>query len=413
MRLLILCFALLLSGQALADRVDDWREDISLFAHELEANHISPFSHLTQGAFHKEIKMLKAQVPKLSDAKITLELMKLARRVGDGHTAVHYAHAAEFEFPLELYLDENQLRVIGVGESYQHLLGATLVKIDQKPITEIHAALAPIAQFVENPYSRDRRAAQYIKYGELLAELGLIKNAQKALFTFDQQGKQWQIEISSLPRKQVAERLVWLERKSPAVSVVQDAGIPDLWYGILPKQKAMYIKFTRYPNFDQMDQFGQAVLKALRDRQLKRLIVDFRGNWGGDFYVGVWLSYYLNLYDGLDWNNGMYVLVDSGTFSAATINATQFRQLLNARVVGEPTGSNPSGVQDMGSFTLPHSGLMVSYSKRLFRLQPELNKPLQPDAIVKMQWRDWQQGTDTVMKWVLNEIGTAATKSRH
>lgn len=412
MRLLILCFTLLLSSQAVANRVEDWRNDISVFGKELEANHFSPFVHLTQGAFHKEIKMLKDQVPSLSDAKITIELMKLARRVGDGHTAVHYAHTAEREFPLEVYLDENQLRVIGVSDQFKHLLGATLVKIDQKPITEIHAALAPIAQFVENPYSRDRRAAQYIKYGDLLAELGLIKSPQKAMFTFDQQGKQWQIDIEALPRKQAAESIVWLERKLPNVKVVQDAGIPDLWFGVLPMQKAMYIKFTRYPNFEQMDQFGQSVLKTLRDRKLKRLVIDLRGNWGGDFYVGLWLSYYLNLYDGLDWNKGAYVLVDSGTFSAATINATQYRQLLNARVVGEPTGSNPSGVQDMGSFTLPHSGLMVSYSKRLFRLQPELNKPLQPDAIVKMQWQDWQQGTDTVMKWVLNEMGTVAKSAK-
>ena len=180
MRLLILSITLLFSVAAAADRVSDWQSDISYFAKELAENHIDPFTHITHGAFHTEIRMLKDKVPELNDLQITLELMKLTRRIGDGHTAVHYT--ATREFPLEVYLDESELRVIGIGERYKHLLGATLVKIDHKPINEIHSALAPIGQFVENSYSRDRRAAQYIKYSDLLAELGLIKNADKVTF---------------------------------------------------------------------------------------------------------------------------------------------------------------------------------------------------------------------------------------
>lgn len=85
------------------------------------------------------------------------------------------------------------------------------------------------------------------------------------------------------------------------------------------------------------------------------MVIDFRGNGGGDFFVGLTLAYYLNLADSIDWRSGVYVLTDKYTFSAGVSNAAQYRQILNARIVGEPTGGNPVGYQDMGSFILPNS----------------------------------------------------------
>lgn len=99
------------------------------------------------------------------------------------------------------------------------------------------------------------------------------------------------------------------------------------------------------------------------------------------------LAYYLNLADSIDWRSGVYVLTDKYTFSAGVSNAAQYRQILNARIVGEPTGGNPVGYQDMGSFILPNSELTVTYSKRLFRFQDTATQGIRPDVLIEYDWR--------------------------
>lgn len=73
------------------------------------------------------------------------------------------------------------------------------------------------------------------------------------------------------------------------------------------------------------------------------------------------------------------MLKDRVTFSAAMV-AVRFKQLLNAKVVGEPTGANPNGYQDMTQFNLPNSDLLITCSKRLFRIQDNNTMGMQPDV---------------------------------
>lgn len=88
----------------------------------------------------------------------------------------------------------------------------------------------------------------------------------------------------------------------------------------------------------------------------------------------------------------------------ATSNASQFRQILNAKIVGEPTGSNPTGHQDMGQFSLPNSGMTITYSKRLFRFQEKITQGVQPDVLIEYDWKSYFKGKDNMMEWVIRDI---------
>ncbi|WP_293294714.1 hypothetical protein [Allomuricauda sp.] len=77
---------------------------------------------------------------------------------------------------------------------------------------------------------------------------------------------------------------------------------------------------------------------------------------------------------------------------------------MNAKVVGQPTGSNPNGYQDMDSFTLPNSKLTITYSKRLFRLSNQENTALQPDSLITETRSDLLKGTDTVLKELITGL---------
>lgn len=91
-------------------------------------------------------------------------------------------------------------------------------------------------------------------------------------------------------------------------------------------------------------------------------------------------------------------------------DAAEYVQLLNAKLVGQPTGGRPSGYQDMGQFRLPNSRLLVTYSKRLFRFKDGHPKALFPDVRINVGIRDYLSGTDKTLDWVLDDIASRNRK---
>ena len=58
----------------------------------------------------------------------------------------------------------------------------------------------------------------------------------------------------------------------------------------------------------------------------------------------------------------------------------------------------------MDSFTLPNSKLVITYSKRLFRLSNQINTALQPDINSNQKKVDLINNRDTVLKELLDRI---------
>ncbi|MBE8718505.1 hypothetical protein C4F51_15070 [Cellvibrio sp. KB43] len=153
-----------------------------------------------------------------------------------------------------------------------------------------------------------------------------------------------------------------------------------------------------------MESFADDLLKFINNNHSENLIIDLRDNHGGDFFVGLRLAQRLVLADSINWKSGVYVLINNVTFSAAMSNAAQFQQLLNAKLVGEPTGARPSGYQDMGSFTLPNSQLELTWSKRLYRFNDSQKDALYPDVTIKLSINDYINRKDPQLLWILNDI---------
>ena len=58
----------------------------------------------------------------------------------------------------------------------------------------------------------------------------------------------------------------------------------------------------------------------------------------------------------------------------------------------------------MGQFELPNSGLTITYSKRLFRIQETLEKPLVPDTVIEYSWESYSKGVDNMLDWVVDDL---------
>lgn len=384
-----------------------WLADLTIYQSSLEKNHIDLYHSINKDAFDREIQKIIANIPVKSDMEITTDLMCLTRRINDGHTSVSLKNMSTHQFPLEIKLIEDQWCVVKISKEHKNLLNLSLSAIDDVPIAEVSNKISEVAQFVENKYSQVVRTGSYLNISELLYALQIIKKDREAVFTFiDLNNQEKRITLKALDNESLNQTsdFVYLTYGVPEIKKPNNPMFQYLWFTSINNTQALYLNFESYPTFDDMQVFGEAIVDYISKNQIKQLVVDMRNNGGGDLYVGMVLAYALNLADSIDWKNGVFVLTSNKTFSAGTSNAALFKQLLNAKIVGQPTGSNPNGYQDMDSFTLPNSKLVITYSKRLFRLSPQVNTSLQPDIIINQNRDDLFKGTDSILKELIKGL---------
>jgi len=376
-----------------------WKEDLKIYKESLEQKHIDLYHSVTKEAFYNDWNTIYNSADTLNDFEIILKLMRLTRRINDGHTAISLRNIATHRFPFEIEWIEGQWHVIKTLPENKQLLKTSLASINGIPMDTIVQKVSAIAQFVENEYSLKQSTGSSIPIAELLVHLDLIDSKTKATFGFRNEAN----ALINLDLEAMAHE-IWENSEVYNINLtvpgierpkIADAGF---WFTPISGRKALYIHFTDYPSFEKMQVFGEELVALIQENDLKQVIIDMRENGGGDLYVGTVLAYALNLADSIDWKHGVFVLTSNKTFSAATSNAALFKQLLNAKTVGQPTGSNPNGYQDMDSFILPNSNLVITYSKRLFRLSSLAKIALQPDFLLHQKRDDLYLGTDTVLK---------------
>ncbi|WP_346856637.1 hypothetical protein [uncultured Draconibacterium sp.] len=397
---------LLVTAQAQNANKDAWLEDLITYKTGLEQKHIDVYNKISPTDFEKELDAIKESLGEKTDLEITIELMCLTRKIGDGHTTISFANQETHNFPFELQKFEGEWRVVKTSTKHLPVLGLELIEIDGNPIDEVAKQIGEVAQFVENEYSQVVRTAQYLTFSELLYGLHIITDKTEALFTFrNTDGNLIREKVQSLNRP---------EYKTAAFSEIK-IGVPEItqpdnpktegfWFTPIEETQGLYIHFQNYPTFDEMMRIGEEIAAFIFQNNTKQLVIDMRNNGGGDLYTGLVLAFALNLADPVNWRDGVYVLSNNVTFSAATSNTALYRDLLNATIVGEPTGSNPTGYQDMDSFELPNSKLVICYSKRLFKIQETPSSGVQPDVLIKSDWNNFSQGKDPVLQWVIDDI---------
>lgn len=399
------CFAFLSTNEAVAavsKNVLNWQEDINFYREALEQNHINLFHTLSKEHFYRDLESLKEQMPKLHDNEILVRLMEITRKVDDGHTSFPLWSSRLNKFPLKLTAIEEKLYVSETVSEHQFLLKGELISINDVSITDIKKRLSRLTPFSENPYSTSVRVAEYLPIAEVLHGIGIIEPNYIANFAFKVNGKKIDIALAAKTVQPFQKKtsFSYLSFKDNVASVNQ-----SLWFTLSPDKSSVYIKFGRYSDLNTMDDFSSKLLRFINDNQSENLIIDLRNNYGGDFFVGLKMAQYLVLADSLNWNSGIYVLINNGTFSAAMSNAAQFRSLLNAMLIGEPTGAKPKGYQDMGQFTLPHSKQVVTYSKRFYDFMGDDKNAIYPDKEIKLTVEDFLHDRDAPLEWVLKQVG--------
>lgn len=183
------------------------------------------------------------------------------------------------------------------------------------------------------------------------------------------------------------------------------------------------------------------MFEEMKQKQIKHLIIDVRGNGGGNskvideiihylpvdryVYYGVNARYseaarlqrgYVRTNGTVSYSPGkktnkkveellfdgdIYVLVDDHTFSSANWMGVIFQDSKLGTVVGEPTSNNPNSYGDVLQFQLPNSQIRYQVSMKRW-VRPDQTKndedTLMPDVLVEPTLEEWVSGRDIILE---------------
>lgn len=388
-----------------SQEVSKWSKDIEYFHSQLEQNHINLYHAISKTDFESELSNLNTSLPDYNKYQVMVEMMRITRLIGDGHTNFGYWGHDYSRFPIYFKLFGDELRVIKTTPEYSNLIGKKLTSIDGTEVKNLIKIISPVVQGVDNIHSFTHFLPNTINVAEVLFGLKITKQLNSANFEFtDEDGDNQSLVLNSISHDNLKDLALEVLHERPVNLGYPLESTDGIWLSADDQTNTAYIKFNSYPGYLKMALFAYKVKEQLIGHQVKNLIIDLRENDGGNFFEGLVLAQMLVVVDNLDWEDGIYVLIGKQTFSAGVSNAAQFKQILNAKLVGEPTGGNPYGYQDGDSFVLPNSNWPVQYSKRFFKMQDHQTEGLLPDIKIETKWSDYKQSLDKQLEWVLNDI---------
>ena len=141
------------------------------------------------------------------------------------------------------------------------------------------------------------------------------------------------------------------------------------WFDYTPATKTVYAQVNRILNTreESLPAFGTRLSEFVNKNDVEKLVIDLRGNNGGNTFSGWYFVNELLHNDKINKKGHLFVIIGRRTFSAAQNAATYFEHLTNAIFVGEPTGSRPNFVGDEAPVKLPYSQIEINISAVLWQ----------------------------------------------
>lgn len=398
----LMCLFAILCSQAVAlpkHQVTEWEEDIDFYVEQVKTKHIKPFHTLSEKEFDQRIATLKAELDILSEVQIETRLMGITSSLSDGHSNYFMMSGPHRHFPLRFKYFGDELRIIAAAEDYEHLLGSELVSINGVPTSDLYERLKHYLSGVDNEFSEKVSFEFHLTLAKLLTGLGIVADGEEAEFVTRSGSSLSTHHIEPISMELFGQIEPPYQARRPALAM-KDIAMPGIQLDIVNETTA-YFRFRHYPDLESVLDNCAALQSKLESSNARHLIIDFRGNGGGNFYTGLAFSSCLLPLKQFDWLTGAVLLTDGHTFSAAMSNVVQFKQLFNATVIGKPTGGDPNTFSESYRFELPNSKRKLSLSIRYY---PFLEKPTEavyPDEIVAQSWDEYEQGLDVVLSKAL------------
>ena len=361
-------------------RHDGWLYDLEMLQWEVKRKVIGSSPDQDLPAFYTSLNKLRKEIPKLTDAQIIIELMKMIRYIGDGHSNI-FLPVSKPEFkqtlPLQFYLFKEGLYIISADSKYKELLGSQVLQFEKKNVNDVIKALEPL-NGRDNKMTVLVRLPYLMRYPILLRTLGVISTAdQVELKIKDIKGEMKTVYMAA----DTTQPDIWNIQPYPKGWISFSETLQDsvplylkdndkvFWFDYSPATKIVYAQVNRIWNTaeESLAGFGSKLSAFINENDVEKLVIDLRRNNGGNTFSGWFFVKELLHNNKVNRKGHLFVIIGRRTFSAAQNTATYFERLTNAIFVGEPTGSQPNFVGDEAPVKLPYSRIELNVSGVLWQ----------------------------------------------
>ena len=389
------CFA----ANAQPDRAERWRADLDLIARELPEKHVDLFHTLPRADFMKGIESLKESAGSLNDNRLTLQLMELVARVGDGHTTVQPNVSKLHFLPLQFYLFKDGLFITQTAPKFREAFGGRVTRVGSLSIDDVLNRVSRYASR-DTDYQLKNISPRFMRLTDVLVAVGAWKDVDSGTIEYQKNGASKTITCNAMTSAEIS-KVDWISRTSDPPMYSQKSEL-DHWNDWLPDSKTVFFKYNRCRDQAAFKKLLKGTAGFIAQNNVERFVLDLRDNGGGDSRIFSPLMVYLATSPKLNKKDRLFVIVGRKTFSSAVMNATQMKSATNATFVGEPSGGKPNHFGEIRSLDLPHSGLKVSYSTKNFQLIEGSDPPaVMPDVEIEPAFDDWANGRDPVLEAIL------------
>lgn len=332
-----------------------WTEDIDYLTEELKKKHKNLFAYTTEEAFKTKVEDLKKIINQLNYEDMKVEISRLVASIKDAHTSLIFP--AKMFIPLKFYYFDEGIYIIDTTKEYEKLLFKRVTAIEDMEIEEVLKEIESIISF-ENQYLFKAQSMKFLQIAEVLYGMLITDAMDKVKITTEEET----YEVLTCSRQE----LVYTNNKLP---IFWQRPLENLWFAFLEEEE-LYIKYNscREQPGESIGEKLEKIIRFIEEKQPSKVTVDLRNNLGGDSTLLKPLIEYLKADENLNNRDRLKVIIGRETFSSALLNAYEFKNLTNAKIVGEPSGGKPNCYGEILKIKLPNSCFEVTYSTRYYKL---------------------------------------------
>jgi hypothetical protein len=420
-------YYLALVGKAVLFPVEELKSDFNEFREILENEHCCLYEYTSKKDIDRLFDQQYALIKKpLHPHEFYNILSAITAKIGCLHTAVwmpngYWDMQPNNLFPLRIKLIDDQVVVSGsYRDSCQIPRGCIIHKINERDIKNI------IKEMRENLYA-DAFNINFIN-SQIEHRFPMIYASrsgfpQKYLLEYSLPEKKKRLTTELVPAKLSAVRKI----------IFENFNYPELTLQLfLEKNSAlMSVKtFIYYDRLDYFKNFADSCFQIIQEKKIENLILDLRGNDGGDPFCAVHLFSYLEpqplpyfaepygKYSELakpiplaanHFNGNLYTLMDgrSASTNGHFLALLKFHQI--GKIVGTASGSTyKCNAGKNTQINLSHTCLILTFGRSTFAAAVkgmDKTKPITPDNPVKERYQDFLAGKDVYLEAAFKLIG--------
>jgi hypothetical protein len=396
-----------------------WREDLAHFARAAPATHRNFYHAMSAAEFQAAVRKLDASIPSMSTGEIVVGFMRLGAMIGDAHSSVNLDELALPRAPVRFIELDDGVYVEAADRAHADLVGAKLLSVG--PV-DWKKAMAAIDELVSDDAGNDGQkkvfaAHSYLNTPFILRGLGLSDAAGHATYTVEKAGRRRTVTLDAsvpTPEFSVADLVFdpipdgWVSARPVGPKVPLSAGHPDklYWFQPIPEHDAVYVSIRAMIDGpgQTLAVFAQQLGEYLKAHAAKRIIVDLRGNPGGDNTLLRPLLLTLIRSDA-NHRGGLWVLIGPKTHSAAQNFVDRLENFADPIFVGAPTSEAVNFYGDPTEIVLPNSHIGVALSTLYWQDKDprDQRKATVPEIAVPKTFDQFVTGKDPALEIALAE----------